>query len=57
VFSKYWGVSAGIWGVGLGSAALLFLSVTPLMKREVLSKAPGIGWYFADNTPASDKPF
>ncbi|TFK76604.1 hypothetical protein BDN72DRAFT_831185 [Pluteus cervinus] len=55
--SKRWAVSAGIWGVGAGTAALFLLSVTPLVKREFLSKVPVLGPYYQDNTPASDKPF
>nr|GAT59649.1 predicted protein [Mycena chlorophos] len=55
--TKRWTSSLGIWGVGAGSAALLFLSVTPLVRREVLVKVPVLSWYFEDNTPASDKPF
>ncbi|KAH8117310.1 hypothetical protein DFH11DRAFT_1574347, partial [Phellopilus nigrolimitatus] len=30
----------GIWGVGAGTAALLLLSVTPIVKREFLVKVP-----------------
>ncbi|TFK29785.1 hypothetical protein FA15DRAFT_663050 [Coprinopsis marcescibilis] len=52
-----WARSAGVWGVGIGSAAFLLLSVTPLVRREVLEKTPGLSWYFTDKTPASDKPF
>ncbi|KAJ7582615.1 hypothetical protein C8J56DRAFT_955266 [Mycena floridula] len=47
--------SLAIWGVGAGSAALLLLSVTPLVKREVLSKVPVVGSYWEDKT--LDKPF
>ncbi|KAL4268640.1 QCR10 subunit of the ubiqunol-cytochrome c oxidoreductase complex [Pleurotus pulmonarius] len=55
--AKRWVPSLGVWGFGAGSAALLFLSVTPLVKREVLVKVPVLGSYFEDKTPASDKPF
>ncbi|KAG6832691.1 hypothetical protein H0H92_012263 [Tricholoma furcatifolium] len=55
--TKHWASSLGIWGVGAGSAALLVLSVTPLVKREVLVKVPILGSYYEDKTPASDKPF
>jgi len=55
--SKPWVPSLGLWGVGAGAAALLLLSVTPLVKREVLVKVPGLSLYFEDKTPASDKPF
>ncbi|KAG5645913.1 hypothetical protein DXG03_005060 [Asterophora parasitica] len=55
--SKRWATSLGIWGVGAGTAALLLLSVTPLVKREVLVKVPVLGGYYEDKTPASDKPF
>ncbi|PFH50067.1 hypothetical protein AMATHDRAFT_4314 [Amanita thiersii Skay4041] len=55
--AKRWALSAGIWGIGAGTAALFILSVTPLVKREFLSKLPVMGSYYADNTPASDKPF
>jgi hypothetical protein len=54
---KRWASSLGIWGVGAGTAALFFLSVTPLVKRELLSKLPVMGSHFSDDTPASDKPF
>ncbi|KAJ7470287.1 ubiquinol-cytochrome-c reductase complex subunit-domain-containing protein [Mycena latifolia] len=55
--TKRWTTSLGIWGFGAGSAALLFLSVTPLVRREVLVKVPLLNKYFEDTTPASDKPF
>ncbi|TFK42733.1 cytochrome b-c1 complex subunit 10 [Crucibulum laeve] len=55
--SKRWVTSLGIWGVGAGTAALFLLSVTPLVKREFLSKVPALGSYYEDKTPASDKPF
>ncbi|GLB35107.1 putative ubiquinol-cytochrome-c reductase complex subunit (QCR10) [Lyophyllum shimeji] len=54
---KPWAPSIGMWSVGIGSAALLVLSVTPLVKREVLVKVPVLGSYFEDRTPPSDKPF
>ncbi|KLO05905.1 hypothetical protein SCHPADRAFT_838753, partial [Schizopora paradoxa] len=52
-----WVPAMGIWGVGAGTAALLLLSVTPLVKREFLIKVPVLGSYYEDKTPASDKPF
>ncbi|KAF8163154.1 cytochrome b-c1 complex subunit 10 [Crassisporium funariophilum] len=55
--SKRWVTSLGLWGAGAGTAALLLLSVTPLVKREVLVKVPLLGSYYEDKTPASDKPF
>jgi len=55
--SKPWVQSLGLWGVGAGAAALLFLSVTPLVQREFLVKVPGLSLYFEDKTPAADKPF
>ncbi|KDR81462.1 hypothetical protein GALMADRAFT_113790 [Galerina marginata CBS 339.88] len=55
--TKRWASSLGFWGVGAGAAALLFLSVTPLVRREVLEKVPVLGPYYQDKTPASDKPF
>ncbi|KAF8637114.1 hypothetical protein AX17_003018 [Amanita inopinata Kibby_2008] len=55
--AKRWVPVAGIWGVGLGTAALFFLSVTPLVKREFLSQVPVLGEYYKDKIPASDKPF
>ncbi|KAJ7632191.1 ubiquinol-cytochrome-c reductase complex subunit-domain-containing protein [Roridomyces roridus] len=55
--TKRWASTLSIWGVGAGSAALLFLSVTPLVKRELLVKIPLLKEYYIDNTPASDKPF
>ncbi|KAJ3728732.1 hypothetical protein EV361DRAFT_944160 [Lentinula raphanica] len=54
---RNWTPSLATWGFGASAGALLFLSVTPLVRRELLSKVPGIKGYFADNTPASDKPF
>jgi len=56
-FARTWGTSLGLWGVGAGAMVLYMLSVTPLVKREFLSKVPVIGDYWADKTPASDKPF
>ncbi|KAF4614906.1 hypothetical protein D9613_002919 [Agrocybe pediades] len=55
--SKRWTMSLGFWGASAGAAALLFLSVTPLVRREVLQKVPVLGSYYEDKTPASDKPF
>ncbi|KAF8905977.1 cytochrome b-c1 complex subunit 10 [Gymnopilus junonius] len=55
--TKNWTGSLGIWGASAGAAVLLFLSVTPLVKREVLQKVPVLGSYYEDKTPASDKPF
>ncbi|KIK63623.1 hypothetical protein GYMLUDRAFT_221825 [Collybiopsis luxurians FD-317 M1] len=54
---RNWTPSLATWGVGIGSGVLFFLSVTPLVRREVLSKVPLIKGHFEDNTPASDKPF
>ncbi|KAF8184887.1 hypothetical protein K438DRAFT_1837047 [Mycena galopus ATCC 62051] len=47
----------GIWAFGAGSAVFLLLSVTPLVRREVLLKVPLLKNYYEDKTPASDKPF
>ncbi|KAF8350836.1 cytochrome b-c1 complex subunit 10 [Amanita rubescens] len=55
--AKRWLPSATIWGAGAGTAVLFLLSVTPLVKREFLSKLPVLGEYYTDKTPASDKPF
>ncbi|KAF9450727.1 hypothetical protein P691DRAFT_797706 [Macrolepiota fuliginosa MF-IS2] len=55
--SKRWVSSLGIWGFSAGAGALLLLSVTPLVRREVLVKVPVLGNYYEDKTPASDKPF
>ncbi|KXN90527.1 hypothetical protein AN958_04199, partial [Leucoagaricus sp. SymC.cos] len=55
--SKRWVSSLGIWGASAGAGALLLLSVTPLVRREVLVKVPILGSYHEDKTPASDKPF
>ncbi|KNZ75354.1 hypothetical protein J132_03564, partial [Termitomyces sp. J132] len=55
--TRQWFTSLGIWGVGAGTAALLLLSVTPLVKREFLVKVPVLGSYYEDKTPACDKPF
>ncbi|KAI0637083.1 ubiquinol-cytochrome-c reductase complex subunit-domain-containing protein [Trametes polyzona] len=56
-FARTWSTSLTLWGTGAGIAALYLLSVTPLVKREFLSKVPVVGSYFTDKTPASDKPF
>ncbi|KAH9484156.1 hypothetical protein JR316_0003636 [Psilocybe cubensis] len=53
--TKRWSTSLGIWGASAGAAALLLLSVTPLVRREVLEKVPVLGSYYEDKTPASDK--
>ncbi|KAF8969909.1 cytochrome b-c1 complex subunit 10 [Flammula alnicola] len=55
--TKRWTLSLGLWGASAGAAALLLLSVTPLVRREVLEKTPVLGLYYQDKTPASDKPF
>ncbi|KAJ3483337.1 hypothetical protein NLI96_g6388 [Meripilus lineatus] len=56
-FSRRWGTTLGVWGVGAGIAALFVLSVTPLVKREFLTKVPVLGNHYEDKIPASDKPF
>ncbi|KAF5330907.1 hypothetical protein D9619_005843 [Psilocybe cf. subviscida] len=55
--TKRWSVSLGLWGASAGAAAFLLLSVTPLVRREVLEKTPLLSMYYKDDTPASDKPF
>ncbi|KAF8509548.1 cytochrome b-c1 complex subunit 10, partial [Gautieria morchelliformis] len=54
---KRWGPSLALWGIGAGLYATYFLSVTPLVKRELLTKIPIVGNYYADKIPAEDKPF
>ncbi|THH33869.1 hypothetical protein EUX98_g217 [Antrodiella citrinella] len=56
-FVSKWGLSLGLWGAGAGITALYLLSVTPLVKREFLTKVPLLGSYYEDKIPASDKPF
>ncbi|KAI0361973.1 hypothetical protein OH77DRAFT_1416164 [Trametes cingulata] len=56
-FMRNWSTSLGLWGAGAGITALYLLSVTPLVKRELLVKVPVLGGYFEDKTPACDKPF
>jgi len=56
-FGKAWAPTLGVWGVGVGTAALFLLSVTPIVKDGVLVKLPLIGSVYEDKTPASDKPF
>ncbi|EKM82810.1 QCR10 subunit of the ubiqunol-cytochrome c oxidoreductase complex [Agaricus bisporus var. burnettii JB137-S8] len=55
--SRRWLTTLGIWGFSAGAGALLLLSVTPLVRREVLVKVPMLGNYYEDKTPESDKPF
>ncbi|KAI0313078.1 cytochrome b-c1 complex subunit 10 [Amylostereum chailletii] len=55
--AKRWAGSLGIWGVGVGTAAVFFLSVTPKVKNTLLLKIPVLSTYYEDTTPASDKPF
>ncbi|KAH7889895.1 cytochrome b-c1 complex subunit 10, partial [Phlebopus sp. FC_14] len=55
--AKRWGPSLGIWGIGAGTAALFFLSVTPVVRNGLLVRVPIIGSYYEDKTPPSDKPF
>ncbi|KAF8275262.1 ubiquinol-cytochrome-c reductase complex subunit-domain-containing protein [Lactarius quietus] len=55
--AKRWSGSAGVWGVGVGTALLFLLSVTPKVKNTFLLKVPVVSSYFEDKTPASDKPF
>jgi len=56
-FGKAWTPALGIWGVGVGTAAVFLLSVTPIVKNGLLVKLPLIGSVYEDKTPASDKPF
>jgi len=55
--TKRWAGSLGVWGVGIGTAALFLLSVTPKVKNGLLIKVPVLGSYYEDKTPDSDKPF
>jgi ubiquinol-cytochrome c reductase subunit 10 len=55
--AKRWSGSATVWGVGVGTALLFLLSVTPKVKNTLLLKVPVVNNYFEDKTPASDKPF
>ncbi|EIM90197.1 uncharacterized protein STEHIDRAFT_145327 [Stereum hirsutum FP-91666 SS1] len=55
--AKRWTSSLGVWGVGLGTAAVFFLSTTPKVKNTFLVKIPVLGSYYQDKTPACDKPF
>ncbi|KAL9714995.1 hypothetical protein Ac2012v2_001655 [Leucoagaricus gongylophorus] len=55
--SRRWFTSLGIWGASASVGVLLLLSVTPLVRREVLAKVPILGSYYEDKTPDSDKPF
>ncbi|KAG8947313.1 hypothetical protein FRC04_010889 [Tulasnella sp. 424] len=55
--AQRWVPSLGLWGAGAGVAVALLMSATPLFKNDVLVKVPALGWYWEDNTPASDKPF
>ncbi|KIY66104.1 hypothetical protein CYLTODRAFT_455667 [Cylindrobasidium torrendii FP15055 ss-10] len=52
-----WSATAAFWGAGAGTAVLFLLSVTPLVKREFLTKIPIMGTHYEDKVPASDKPF
>ncbi|KAF9049372.1 hypothetical protein BDZ89DRAFT_1057735 [Hymenopellis radicata] len=54
---KPWVPTLGLWGFGAGAGALLFLSVTPLVRYNLLVKVPVLGSYYEDKIPASDKPF
>ncbi|KAH0830410.1 ubiquinol-cytochrome-c reductase complex subunit-domain-containing protein [Lanmaoa asiatica] len=54
---KRWTPTLGIWGAGVGTAALFVLSVTPVVKNGLLVKVPLLGSYYEDKIPASDKPF
>ncbi|KIO27131.1 hypothetical protein M407DRAFT_243466, partial [Tulasnella calospora MUT 4182] len=54
--AQRWVPSLGMWGAGAGVAVALLMSATPLFKNDVLVKVPALGWYWEDNTPASDKP-
>ncbi|KAF8590447.1 hypothetical protein K439DRAFT_1627730 [Ramaria rubella] len=54
---KRWTPSLALWGIGAGIYATYFLSVTPLVKREFLTKIPVVRSYYEDKIPAEDKPF
>ncbi|KAF8840978.1 hypothetical protein BDN67DRAFT_581576 [Paxillus ammoniavirescens] len=56
-WARRWGPSLSMWGIGVGTAAVFLLSVTPVVKNGLLVKLPLIGNYYEDKTPASDKPF
>ncbi|KAI8973518.1 ubiquinol-cytochrome-c reductase complex subunit-domain-containing protein [Mycotypha africana] len=46
---KLWRVAPSLatWGAGTGAAVLLFGSDVPIMKKDVLTKIPVIGNYWA----------
>jgi len=55
--AKRWTGSLGVWGVGVGTALVFVLSVTPKVKNTLLLNIPMLSSYYEDKTPASDKPF
>jgi hypothetical protein len=46
--------SLATWGAGAGSALLLLGSDVPLMKKDILSKIPVVGSYWAIPTAESE---
>ncbi|KAH8549116.1 cytochrome b-c1 complex subunit 10 [Umbelopsis sp. PMI_123] len=47
--------SAAVWGAAAGAAVLLLGSDIPIIKRDILSKFPVVGSYWAVDAPAQDE--
>ncbi|CAO3639832.1 unnamed protein product [Cunninghamella echinulata] len=47
--------SLALWGAGAGSALALLGSDVPLVKKDILSKVPIVGGYWAVEQPESEE--
>jgi Ubiquinol-cytochrome-c reductase complex subunit (QCR10) len=47
--------SAAVWGAAAGAAVLLLGSDIPIIKRDILSKVPFVGSYWAVAAPAHEE--
>jgi hypothetical protein len=47
--------NAAVWGAAAGAAVLLLGSDIPIIKRDILSKVPVFGGYWAVQAPAKEE--
>lgn len=52
-----WTPTVAIWGAATGACVFFFADSITLLRRDVYSKLPGVGWYYNDSVDPEDTPF
>lgn len=52
-----WTPTLAIWGAATGAALFFYADSITLLRRDVYSKLPGVGWYYDDSVDPEDTPF